>query len=101
MVDRGKFLYGIGKRCQKFGEPTDVYIYITYLLDMGPAGFEPATNRLCIPLQLSPPLSGLWSGLSLHPWEGCLPSSLYTFLAAEAWFGITISSEVGFPEFGR
>ena len=35
--------------------------------DMGPAGFEPATNRLCIPLRLSPPLLGLWAGLSLHP----------------------------------
>jgi len=33
---------------------------------MGPAGFEPATNRLCIPLRLSSPLSGLWAGLSLH-----------------------------------
>ena len=36
--------------------------------------------------------------------EGCLPSSLYTFLSvkhAEAWLGITISSDAGFPEFGR
>jgi predicted nucleic acid-binding Zn ribbon protein len=69
---------------------------------MGPAGFEPATNRLCIPLQLSLPLSGLWAGLSLHPPEqGCLPSSLYTFLSTEAWLGITISCDLGFPEFDR
>jgi hypothetical protein len=34
---------------------------------MGPAGFEPATKRLCIPLQLSLPLVGLWAGLSLRP----------------------------------
>ena len=34
---------------------------------VGRAGFEPATNRLCAPLQLSLPLSSLWSGLSLHP----------------------------------
>lgn len=34
---------------------------------VGMAGFEPATNRLCTPLQLSLPLSSLWSGLSLHP----------------------------------
>ena len=67
---------------------------------MGPAGFEPATNRLCIPLQLSLPLSGLWAGLSLHPIMGYLPSSLYTFLA-EAWLGITVSHDLGFPEFDR
>jgi len=34
---------------------------------VGEAGFEPATNRLCVPLQLSLPLSSLRSGLSLHP----------------------------------
>jgi len=34
---------------------------------MGPLGFEPRTDRLCIPLQLSLPLWGLWAGLSLHP----------------------------------
>jgi hypothetical protein len=32
---------------------------------------------------------------------GCLPSSLYTFLILEAWLGITISLDVGFPEFDR
>jgi len=66
---------------------------------MGPAGFEPATNRLCIPLQLSLPLSGLWAGLSLHPYSkyGCLPSSLYTFLRVEAWLGITISLRLRLP----
>jgi len=68
---------------------------------MGPAGFEPATERLCIPLQLSLPLSGLWAGLSLHPRPGCLPFSLYTFLITEAWLGITTSCDSGFPEFGR
>src|SRR5579883_1890274 len=31
------------------------------------AGFEPATFGLCLPLRLSPPTNGLWSGLSLHP----------------------------------
>ena len=48
---------------------------------MGPEGFEPPTNQLCVPLRLSPPLSGSWAGLSLHPplREGCLPLSLYTF----------------------
>ncbi|MFQ5512004.1 MAG: recombinase family protein, partial [Candidatus Krumholzibacteriia bacterium] len=39
------------------------------------AGFEPATFGLCLPLQLSLPCVGLWSGLSLHPQpldtEGC------------------------------
>jgi hypothetical protein len=32
---------------------------------------------------------------------GCLPSSLYTFLTTEAWLGITLSHDLGFPEFGR
>ncbi len=34
---------------------------------VGPEGIEPSTKRLCIPLQLSLPLSGLWAGLSLRP----------------------------------
>ena len=33
---------------------------------VGPVGIEPTTKRLCIPLQFSLPLSGLWAGLSLH-----------------------------------
>ncbi len=46
---------------------------------VGPAGLEPATNRLCIPLQLSLPLSGLWSGLSLHPRGMPAVQSLHLF----------------------
>src|SRR5437588_4745719 len=46
---------------------------------MGPVGFEPTTNQLCVPPQLLLPLSGSWAGLSLHP-DGRLPSSLYTFV---------------------
>jgi len=53
---------------------------------MGPRGFEPRTDRLCIPLQLSLPLSSLWAGLSLHP-VGCLPSSLYTFPSRKPGLG--------------
>ena len=37
---------------------------------MGPPGFEPGTNQLCIPPRFSPPLAGLWAGLSLHPVTG-------------------------------
>ena len=44
---------------------------------VGPEGLEPSTKGLCLPLRLSPPLSGLWSGLCL-PVTGW-PSSLYTF----------------------
>ena len=33
--------------------------------------------------------------------RGCLPFSLYTFLVAEAWLGITLPSGLGFPEFDR
>ena len=32
---------------------------------------------------------------------GCLPFSLYTFLVFEAWLGITLSKDLGFPEFDR
>jgi hypothetical protein len=32
---------------------------------VGLPGVEPGTNGLCVPLQFSLPLSGLWSGLSL------------------------------------
>jgi hypothetical protein len=46
---------------------------------VGPVGIEPTAKRLCIPLQFLLPLSSLWAGLSLHPGQGCLPSSLYTF----------------------
>jgi hypothetical protein len=73
---------------------------------VGPPGFEPGTNRLCIPLQLSLPRGfcgldypfTLALGLAL----GCLPSSLYTF-PDWAWLGITLSdaAELGFPEFDR
>ena len=89
--------------------------------DMGPAGLEPATNQLCLPLRLSPPLAGSWSGLSLHP----RPALLRTELSAsredacrrvstpsphvktgDAWFGITVPQMskfggLGFPEFDR
>jgi hypothetical protein len=32
---------------------------------VGRAGLEPATKGLCVPLRLSPPVSGSWSGLCL------------------------------------
>src|SRR5262249_2231345 len=39
--------------------------------------------------------------LSSSP-AGCLPSSLYTFVSRrDAWLGITLSDDVGFPEFDR
>ncbi len=74
---------------------------------MGPVGFEPTTKRLCIPLQLSLPeycpVCGLdcpfvHAGIS---YTGRLPSSLYTFPGDGAWLGITVSCELGFPEFDR
>jgi len=70
---------------------------------MGPVGFEPTTNQLCTPPQLSLPLSGLWAGLSLHPLAGCLPSSLYTFTAIRRRLArdYRFHAEVGFPEFDR
>ena len=45
---------------------------------VGLPGVEPGTNGLCVPLQLSLPLSGSWSGLSLA--FTARPYSLYTFL---------------------
>jgi len=67
---------------------------------VGPVGFEPTTNQLCLPLQLSLPLSNLWSGLSLYP-EGYLPYSLYTFPYKRTWLGIASLWSRGFPEFDR
>jgi hypothetical protein len=76
---------------------------IRELKKVGPAGFEPATKRLCIPPQLSLPLSGLWAGLSLHPGDAlpgaCRPVS--TPSHRWAWLGITIPCGSGFPEFDR
>ncbi|SRR5581483_4117013 len=84
-------------------EPADSSRLVRFTFNwVGLAGFEPATRRLCFPPQLSLPLSGLWSGLSLHPIRnGGLPSSLYTFPLTRAWLGITMSAELGFPEFDR
>ena len=71
---------------------------------VGSAGIEPATNRLCLPLRLLPPLSSLWSGLSLHPFDnnkfGCLPASLYTpmFIGARDCHSL---KALGFPEFDK
>jgi hypothetical protein len=48
-------------------------------------------------LRLSPPLSSLWSGLSLV-FTTC-PYSLYTFSLARASFGIATACARGFPEF--
>lgn len=70
---------------------------------VGREGIEPSTNRLCVPLQLSLPLSSLWSGLSLYPpLCGYLPYSLYTFpaLSERAGFGSGLPF-IGFPEFDR
>ena len=74
---------------------------------MGPAGVEPTTNQLCVPLRLSPPLSGLQSGLSLRPFRETerLPSSLYTFTSLTRnalGSGLPCCNRsVGFPEFDR
>ena len=45
--------------------------------EVGPEGLEPPTKGLCLPLRLSPPLSGSWSGPYLRFTR--LPSGLYTF----------------------
>ena len=44
---------------------------------VGRVGLEPTTKGLCVPLRLSPPVSGLRSGLYLA--FTAFPSSLYTF----------------------
>ncbi|MEE9270121.1 MAG: hypothetical protein V3V49_07655, partial [Candidatus Krumholzibacteria bacterium] len=82
-------------RIRKFPAPNSLDTGNLLVLVAG-AGFEPATFGLCVPLQLSLPTIGLWSGLSLHPQRffqrllGRLPSSLYTFSEIlRAWLGIT------------
>lgn len=68
---------------------------------VGRAGFEPAANRLCLPLQLSLPFSSLWSGLSLHPpVSGACRTVSTPSRLRRAWLGITILYK-GFPEFDR
>jgi hypothetical protein len=73
--------------------------------EMGPAGFEPATNRLCIPLRFSPPLSGLWAGLSLHPdIRPRVPAIQSLHLPASCELGSGLPYHhvgLGFPEFDR
>lgn len=69
---------------------------------VGPPGFEPRTNRLCIPLRLSPPLSSLWAGLSLHPRRrgACrLVSTPSSELRLGS--GLPYLFDLGFPEFDR
>ena len=70
---------------------------------VGPAGFEPATKRLCIPLQLSLSLSGLRAGTTPSPglWA---PATRLVHLPqeeTEAWLGITMPFSKGFPDFDR
>src|SRR5581483_5461316 len=71
--------------------------------EMGPVGFEPTTNQLCFPLQLSLSLSSLWAGLSLYPEGVPAVESLHLRLLEEALgSGLPYPVEdVGFPEFDR
>lgn len=65
------------------------------------AGIEPArefSQRIFVPLRLSPPLSRLWSGLSLHRGVAAVGAArlVSTPSCFQAWLGITSK---GFPEF--
>jgi hypothetical protein len=85
------------------------------LLRIGPTGFEPVTKGLCVPLRLSPPLSGSWSGPSLpvaglvfQPPAMSLPSGLYTFRKPQRADASGLArdwhagrSGLAFPEFDR
>ena len=65
---------------------------------VGPPRVELGTNGLCVPLQFSLPVSGLWSGLSLV--FTTYPYSLYTFQTL--LFGLARDCHArsrGFPEF--
>ena len=72
---------------------------------MGPPGFEPGTDRLCIPLQLSLPLSGLWAGLSLRPrpkrWGACRLVSTPSLMGLARDYHFRDIADLGFPEFDR
>ncbi len=70
----------VGSRNTTIPEETVVFPgdrEVLYKRSLGPAGLEPATKGLCLPLRLSPPLSGSWSGPYLRFTR--LPSGLYTF----------------------
>lgn len=58
---------------------------------VGVDGLEPSTNQLCVPLQLSLPLSGLRSGLSLHPRGTPAIQSLHLSGKYRTWLGIAIA----------
>ncbi len=66
---------------------------------VGPPRVELGTNGLCVPLQLSLPVSSLWSGLSLV--FTTYPYSLYTFqaLLLDLARDYHAANSTGFPEF--
>ncbi len=68
---------------------------------VGPPGFEPGRDRLCFPLRLSPPLSGSWAGLSLHPITGVCRLVSTPSPSQELGSGSPCFFDAGFPEFGR
>ena len=59
------------------GKKNGLQSLAVHLKLVGPPGLEPGTKGLCLPLQLSLPVSSLWSGLSLV--FTTYPYSLYTF----------------------
>ncbi len=71
---------------------------------VGVPGLEPGTNRLCLPLQLSLPLSSLRSGLSLHPilnLDACHTVSTPSHKMGLARDCQLPAGSKGFPEFDK
>ncbi len=66
---------------------------------VGPPRVELGTNGLCVPRQLSLPVSGLWSGLSLV--FTTYPYSLYTFQTSLPGLArdYHAANSRGFPDF--
>ena len=60
---------------------------------VGRVGLEPTTKGLCLPLRLSPPVSGLWSGLYLAFRPSRRVSTRSPFRSfARYWHGISAAA---------
>jgi len=80
------------KRLDQTIEPLRVWAHLDS--NQGPTGYASHYSFRC-------PFRVCGLDYPFTPAPGCLPSGLYTFLTAEAWLGITLSCDLGFPEFGR
>lgn len=80
----------------------------TGLCVVGRVGLEPTTKGLCLPLRLSPPVSGSWSGLCLAfrpsrrvSTRSPLTQALAELRSALAWHPLVEAGAEAFTEFEK